>query len=141
MKINCYSDNVSLNIDFQNIIDDIEEIFTKKFLNNDETSLILVDINQIQEINKQYRSIDKPTDVISFEDDEEGYLGDIFICVDKVIEQAQLYSHTMEREFAFLLCHGLLHLLGYDHITTEDEKTMFALQDELLNNTLYTREK
>ena len=99
----------------------------------------------IQEINRDYRSIDKPTDVISFalKDSEEDYmiseeideeLGDIFINVEAVRNQAQEYGHSIRREVCFLFTHGLLHLLGYDHMQSEDEKIMFALQDVILND-------
>ena len=94
---------------------------------------------EIHEMNKQYRDIDRPTDVLSFEEYEDDYLGEIFICEEKVYEQAISYDHSNEREFAFLLTHGLLHLLGYDHIEKDDEVIMFQKQDELLNKTIYRR--
>lgn len=106
-------------------------------------SLILVDASEIHRMNKEYRGLDRPTDVISFEEDDEEddtYLGDIFICIDKVYEQALAYGHSKEREFAFLLVHGILHLSGYDHIQKEDEIIMFAKQDEILNNLGLRRE-
>lgn len=117
---------------------------TKGILNLDKEyvlSLIIVDNTQIHEINKQYRQIDRPTDVISFaslegevfEHEEEIELGDIFISIDKMKEQASEYAHSELREFSFLFTHGLLHLLGYDHMNTEDEQMMFQLQDEILN--------
>ena len=90
-------------------------------------------------MNLDFRNIDRPTDVLSFEEQEDDYLGEIFICDEKVYEQAQSYGHSNEREFAFLLTHGLLHLLGYDHIEKEDEVIMFKKQDELLNKTTYRR--
>lgn len=106
-------------------------------------SIILVNQNKIHEINRDYRNIDRPTDVISFalmdgedtitSEEEENELGDIFINVDAIGEQAQEYGHSFEREFCFLFTHGMLHLLGYDHIIEKDEKEMFALQDEILN--------
>ena len=103
-------------------------------------SFILVDKNEIHEINKSYRNIDRPTDVISFAtiDDnpnrELSYeLGDIYLCIPKVIEQAEEYNHSIKREFAFLVTHGTLHLLGYDHMEEEEEKEMFKLQEELLD--------
>ena len=99
----------------------------------------MVDDAGIHEINKQYRNIDAPTDVISFagidaEDDRSlpYELGDIFINKDRVISQAAEYGHTEVREFAFLVTHGMLHLLGYDHMNEEDEKVMFSLQDKIL---------
>ena len=107
-------------------------------------SISLVDNEFIHKMNRDYRGIDRPTDVISFafldnEDRESLYkskepvcLGDIYISVDKAKEQAQEYGHSLKRELSFLFVHGLLHLLGYDHMTEEDEKVMFRLQDEIL---------
>ena len=108
-------------------------------LDNLEFNIIIVDNDYIHELNKNYRNIDRPTDVLSFEEYEDDYLGEIFICEEKVYEQAISYNHSNEREFAFLLTHGLLHLLGYDHIEKEDEEVMFKKQDELLNKTIYRR--
>ena len=92
------------------------------------------------EINKTYRGIDRPTDVISFalEEDEnyevkERLLGDIYISIDKVYEQAKEYEHSVKRELFFLVTHGFLHLLGYDHMTEEEEKEMFSLQEKILD--------
>ena len=107
-------------------------------------SVSLVDNEFIHKMNRDYRGIDRPTDVISFafldnEDREALYkskepvcLGDIYISVDKAKEQAKEYGHSLKRELSFLFVHGLLHLLGYDHMTEEDEKVMFRLQDEIL---------
>ena len=107
-------------------------------------SVSLVDNEFIHKINKEYRGIDRPTDVISFafldnEDRKTIYkskepvcLGDIYISVDKAKEQAEEYGHSLNRELSFLFVHGLLHLLGYDHMNEEDEKVMFQLQDEIL---------
>lgn len=102
----------------------------------------LVDQETIQTINRDYRNIDRVTDVISFafEDHAENLkgdnlprdLGEIIICVDKAHQQAEEYHHSFLREMAFLFTHGLLHLLGYDHMTIEDEKKMFSLQDEIM---------
>jgi probable rRNA maturation factor len=105
-------------------------------------SIILVDSNTIQEINREYRKIDKVTDVISFAslDDESLMnmedsveLGDIFINVQAIRDQAKDYGHSLKREFCFLVTHGILHLLGYDHLNVDDEKIMFNLQEEILN--------
>lgn len=108
-----------------------------------DVSIILVNDHEIHEINKSYRNIDRPTDVISFalkdSEDEimleeiEAELGDIFISVDAVRKQAKEYGHSECREISFLCTHGLLHLLGYDHMNEEDEKEMFALQDVILD--------
>lgn len=104
-------------------------------------SIIFVTPQRIREINREYRHIDRPTDVISFasrdgEDailtnDEE--LGDIFINIEAIQQQAHAYHHTLRREVCFLFAHGLLHLLGYDHMNATDEQVMNALQDEILN--------
>ena len=101
-------------------------------------SIIIVDNQKIHEINKQYRNIDRPTDVISFAaiDGEETLpeeMGDIFISYEKIIEQAKEYEHSILREFAFLVTHGMYHLLGYDHMNQEDEKIMFAKQEKILD--------
>ena len=108
-------------------------------------SVTFVDNAFIHELNRDYRHIDRPTDVISFAflDNQEDkmaqlagkglvVLGDIYISIDKAKEQAIEYGHPLKRELSFLFVHGLLHLLGYDHMTPEEEKVMFALQDEIL---------
>lgn len=106
-----------------------------------ELSCILVDDVKIHEINVQYRNIDRSTDVISFalEDNEQFYvegqprsLGDIFISVDHAKEQAKEYGHSLKREMCFLFTHGLLHLLGFDHIKEADESKMVAMQKSVL---------
>ena len=113
----------------------------KEKLENVEFNVIFVDINKIHEINKTYRNIDRPTDVISFalEDSldielDHRLLGDIYICVEKAHEQAIEYNHSFLREIAFLMIHGLLHLLGYDHMEKEEEKIMFEKQEEILDS-------
>lgn len=117
-----------------------------------ELSVTFVDKDEIQNINKMYRGKDKVTDVISFalEEDEPEIdmneldiprvLGDIIICTDVAHEQAENYGHSFERELGFLALHGFLHLLGYDHMTDEDEKEMFGRQDAILNAYGLTRE-
>ena len=126
-------------------IDEINKLldFALKYQNIDNAifNIIIVDENTIHEINKTYRGKDSVTDVISFalEDDktfiETDYriLGDIYICLNKAKAQAIEYGHSFLREFAFLTVHGLLHLLGYDHMNEEDEKVMFKLQEMILN--------
>lgn len=103
-------------------------------------SIILVDNDKIHEINRVYRNIDRATDVISFAnidcniDRVLSYeLGDIYISIDKVFDQAKTYNHSVMREFAFLITHGVLHLLGYDHIEYDDEQVMFKKQEEVLS--------
>ena len=102
-------------------------------------NIIFVSNEEIHNINKEYRNIDRVTDVISFalEDnkdivyDDFRLLGDIYIAIDVAYDQAVEYNHSREREVCFLATHGLLHLLGYDHMIEEDEKEMFGLQEEL----------
>lgn len=110
-------------------------------LNNVVFNIIIVDNETIHSINKEYRGVDRPTDVISFalEDDksfvqtELRILGDIYISIDKAREQAKNYGHSLKREISFLTIHGLLHLLGYDHMEEKDEKEMFELQELILD--------
>lgn len=110
-----------------------------------EVSVNFVDNQEIQELNRNYRQKDMPTDVISFalQESVEGEidiigediplaLGDIVISVDMAKEQAVDFEHTLERELAFLTIHGFLHLLGYDHMNKEEETIMFARQEEIL---------
>ena len=119
----------------------------KENINNVEFNIIIVDNEKIHEINKEYRHIDRPTDVISFalEDDESfpgmdtRVLGDIYISLDKVYEQSNAYGHSFFRELSFLTVHGILHLLGYDHMNEEDEKEMFSRQELILNEAGITK--
>ncbi len=112
-----------------------------------EFNVIFTTNEEIQQINRDYRQIDRVTDVISFalnDNDLSNYhaekeLGDIFICVDRAIEQAQEYGHSIEREVGFLSVHGYLHLCGYDHMTKQDEEIMFAKQEEILAKAKLTR--
>lgn len=119
----------------------IERVLTREKVTDSVFSIIFVDNEKIHELNKQFRGVDRPTDVISFalEDAEEEFLstirvlGDIYISIPKMQEQAKEYGHSEKRELAFLVVHGLLHLLGYDHQTEEEEKVMFQIQEEMLN--------
>lgn len=135
-----------------------------------EVALTFVDDETIQDLNKQYRDLDKPTDVLSFAmsefgddeirinyeddgDDSEGELeegetvseafieplGDIIISVPRAIAQAAEYGHSVERELGFLFVHGFLHLIGYDHQSEEEEKVMFAKQEDILQKAGLTR--
>lgn len=122
--------------------------FKKEDLHNVEFNIIFVDDERIHEINREYRKIDRPTDVISFalEDyKEEGLkhrvLGDIYISVDKAKGQALEYNHSFLREVCFLAVHGFYHLLGYDHMEKEEEKIMFQKQEELLEKFQIGREE
>ena len=116
-----------------------------------EVSISFVDNEEIRSLNKEYRDIDAATDVLSFpmmefedgegdEDEDAEYieeelaLGDIVISMERAKEQAEDYGHSFQRELAFLLVHGMLHLLGYDHEDEADEKLMLKKQDEILND-------
>ena len=118
----------------------LESALKKEKIKNVTFNIILVDNDYIHKINKEYRNIDRETDVISFalEDDKTfnrtdiRILGDIYISIDKVISQSEEYGHSFKRELFFLALHGLLHLLGYDHMKKEDEIVMFGKQEEVL---------
>lgn len=110
---------------------DIKKIFST-LDENYAFSIIFVTDTRIREINEIYRKIDKVTDVISFPDKEENYLGDIFICLNQAKKQAYEYEHSLKREIGFLAVHGYLHLLGYDHQTPEEEEVMFEEQERIL---------
>ena len=127
-----------------------------------EVNLTLVDNEEIHTINREYRNIDRPTDVLSFPmlsyeaagdfsklednyddnfnpDTGEILLGDIVISVDKVAEQADSYGHSQKREYAFLIVHSILHLFGYDHMTPEEAAVMEAKQSQILDEMNITR--
>jgi len=104
-----------------------------------EAALLVTDDQTIRHLNKVYRDIDKETDVLSFPSGEEVFLGDIGISMEKAQRQAEEYGHGEEREVAFLVAHAMLHLLGYDHKTDEDEVRMRARQREILTQAGYQR--
>ncbi len=116
-----------------------------------DVSVMIVDNKQIHQLNKEYRQVDRPTDVLSFplwdpeedwvivEDEETVPLGDIVISYAKAREQAEEFGHSLKRELGFLVVHGFLHLLGYDHETPEQEREMFGRQEEILHFAGLTR--
>lgn len=122
----------------------INSIF-KNINSNKEFNIIFVTKKEIQRLNREFRKIDKVTDVISFAliDDKDiiktDELGDIFICLDKAFEQAKEYQHSENREVCFLAVHGYLHLCGFDHMTKEDEEIMFSKQEEILQKAGITK--
>ena len=135
-------------------IEDLKEIkkltkFLVKYMNvkNAIFNVIFINNEEIRKINKEYRNIDRETDVISFalEDNADivlenvRVLGDIYISIDKAKSQAIEYGHSLKRELCFLTTHGFLHLLGYDHMKKEDEIKMFGLQKEILEKYGVTR--
>ena len=149
LKINVSGDLEQFDFNTKKLIKKVVKT-TLKYLNlskKHEINFFLTDKETIHKYNLEYRKIDKATDVISFANIDGTAdrvlpyeLGDIIICNDLVKEQAIEYGHSNLREFAFLVTHGTLHLLGYDHIKEEDEKIMFGLQDKVLDILKITRE-
>ncbi|SET61311.1 probable rRNA maturation factor [Oceanobacillus limi] len=147
MHIDFHDNTNSVDSDYIDLIHRLMQFTAKKegISNQAEVSVSFVDNKEIQELNRNYRQINQPTDVISFalEESVEGELnvigddlplalGDIVISIDRAKEQASDYNHTLDRELGFLAVHGFLHLLGYDHMNEEEEKEMFQKQDEIL---------
>ena len=141
MKVNIYNQS---NKELKKEISELKKFvkFSVNELNIKDCyfNIIFVNNDYINELNKNYRNIDRETDVITFalEDDKTviskvRVLGDIYISIDKAMSQAEEYGHSLKREISFLTIHGILHLLGYDHMNEKDEKKMFSLQDEILN--------
>ena len=149
------------NIDITYDISDVQEFMDEEKINefvdmileheklenteNTYVSFLITTNDIIQNINSEYRGKDTHTDVISFAYNETenigpfDILGDIIISAEKVTEQAKEYGHSTEREFYYVLCHGMLHLLGYDHIDDEDKKVMREKEEELLKEIGYER--
>ena len=135
MKVNFFNESNTKVREYEKIIKNVfKTIGGKK-----EFNLIFVNQDEIKRINKEYRKLDKVTDVISFAncddptwDKKNKELGDIFICIERAEEQAKEYGHSTRREFAFLAVHGYLHLCGFDHMEPEEEKVMFKIQDDIL---------
>lgn len=135
------NNNFGFEEDYSYLDNVIKSTLKHEKVKNAVFSIIFVSDNEIQDINREYRNIDRVTDVISFafEDNQEmvyndlRVLGDIYICIPRMIEQANEYGHSIKRELSFLTVHGLLHLLGYDHQTKDEEKEMFGLQELILN--------
>lgn len=128
--------------ELETVKDVLNYAIKKENLENVIFNVIIVDNNYIHELNKNYRHIDRETDVITFalEDekemvipDDERVLGDIYISIDKARSQAEEYGHSLLRELSFLAVHGFYHLLGYDHMTKEEEEVMFSKQEEVLH--------
>lgn len=128
MKVNFYNKTKE---DVKELRKIVKEIF-KNIEENYEFNIIFVSNERIKELNKMYRNIDKETDVLSFPDEDENYIGDIFISLEKAKEQAKEYNHSLDREVGFLTVHGYLHLLGYDHQNEDEEKEMSALTENIL---------
>ncbi|EFR32062.1 rRNA maturation RNase YbeY [Eremococcus coleocola] len=151
MVIDVIDDNNFLSQAQVELVQDVIKLAGQKLIlpDNFEVDISIVTNEAIHELNRDYRNIDRPTDVLSFaleetaEDDPFGqidmseelgiFLGDIIISFPKIQEQATEYGHSFERELAFLAVHGFLHLNGYDHQSPDQEKEMFGLQEEVLS--------
>ena len=126
----------------------------EKVLPEVDVYITLTNNEEIHKINKEYRDVDRPTDVLSFpmyerdeiaglkndtDDEIEKILGDIIVSIEKVREQAEEYGHSFERELAYLVTHGMLHLLGYDHMREEEKAVMRKREEEILETLNITR--
>jgi metalloprotein, YbeY family len=155
--------DIKLNIPYRKIIEDSINLSLdfEKVPYECEISVTIVDDERIHEINKEFREIDRSTDVLSFplnefekvadwqnfDEDKASFnydtgelmLGDIILSAEHIIKQANEYGHTRKRELAFLVIHSILHLLGYDHMTKEDEEKMFSRQRQILDLGGYKR--
>ncbi len=128
--------NLVENVSFEYDLTEIERYchyLNQKLNNNKGYTIVAMDNQEIHQLNLEFRDVDRPTDVLSFEEHLDDYLGDILISIEKTHEQAKLYNHSFERELLFLITHGFLHLNGYDHQTDAEEKEMFDLQRQLLS--------
>lgn len=147
---------VSFDFDYRKLAEEVilAALEMEEFPYETEINLFLVSMEGIQEINREHRKIDAPTDVLSFPlitypipgdfsdldldgdnfnpDTGEALLGDIILCTDKVKEQAGRFGHSEKREFAFLILHSMFHLFGYDHMTQEDSEIMETKQNKIL---------
>ena len=146
-----YDDGITRDAKIEEVIQKVcDEVSRVYGLEDDELSILLCDNNKIHELNKEYRGIDRPTDVLSFAlnegDDYEGseeehhLLGDMILSLERAHEQAVEYGHSFERELAYLTTHSCLHILGYDHMTDEDKKEMRTEEEFVLSNLGYVRE-
>ena len=130
--------------DYDYLYDVLDAALKHEKVKNAIFSVVFMEDEEIHKMNKEYRGVDRVTDVISFafEDNNDlvyndiRMLGDIFICIPQMKRQASEYGHSEKRELAFLAVHGILHLLGYDHMNEEDEKEMFSLQEKILGERL-----
>lgn len=147
--------DIDENQTYENLIKTVlEQCFKEEKIskNNLYVNIILTNPDNIRKINKQYRNIDKETDVLSFpmfeKEELENFdsiipepLGDIVISIEKVKEQAEEYGHSFERELAYMVVHGFYHLMGYDHIELSDRKIMREKEENILNKLQITRDE
>lgn len=126
--------------DYEYLNDVLDYTINKLNIKNSIFDIIFIDDDEMHKMNAYYRGIDRTTDVLSFALNDNKHidavlnsLGDIFISIPKMKSQAIEYGHSEKRELSFLTVHGLLHLLGYDHMVKNDEEVMFGLQKEILD--------
>lgn len=140
MKDSIITNLTDYEINEEDILNVSEITFELLEVENPVFNVVLVDEDRIREINREYRDKDSVTDVISFAFEESDnihvenlrFLGEIYICVKRAEEQAKEYGHSFKREICYLTVHGLLHLLGYDHMKEEDKKVMRDLEERIL---------
>ena len=156
--------DMNLNLDYMELSEEVAEavLDAEECPYEAQVELLLTMNDEIHQMNKEFREIDRPTDVLSFPmidfpepadyaflvedescfDPETGelMLGNIVISKEKVISQAEEYGHSVKREFSFLIAHSMLHLLGYDHMEEEEKKQMRAKEENVLNQLNITRE-
>lgn len=126
--------NKEIEIFVQNLVVALKKkkVLNQRKLSSEELTLVFVSQLEMKKINGQFRGKNKPTDVLSFESLSSESLGDLIFCPQVLLTQSKEYNHTLSKELAYMLIHGILHLLGYDHETSsKDEKKMFQLQDAL----------
>lgn len=131
-------DLIKIDEEIENIVEKSIEAALKEieFTDDYEVSVSFVGDEEIHELNRDYRGVDRTTDVLSFPMDDEftNMLGDIVININKVIEQAKEYGHSEKREISYLTVHSTLHLMGFDHEEEEDKKEMRAVEDRVMEN-------
>ena len=132
-------------LNIEKIISNANKVLDYENTKSCELNIIMIDNEQIKKINKEYRSIDQATDVLAFplgfsthqnhDMIKERYrlLGEVYISIEKANEQALEFNHSLDKELEFLVVHGVLHLLGYDHIKLDDEKIMRRIEEEIIN--------
>lgn len=133
--------------ELQQVINNVTKTVAKlgRLSKNTEVSILIVDNSYIQELNFIYRGLNQPTDVLSFAmnelvDEEPDFdfggetnvLGDIIVSLEQAVAQSQEYNHSLERELGYLVAHGMLHLLGYDHETSEEQVAMRDLEEKIM---------
>ena len=135
-------DEYNYSKDISYLDDVINHTFEVLDVTNANMAVILIDDEKMHDLNKEYRGVDRTTDVLSFalEDDNKiklpiRELGEVYVSIPKMLEQAKSFNHSEKRELSFLVCHGLLHLLGFDHTKSkEEEEKQFGLQDKALSD-------